>query len=82
MFIWVKNPKYHLYPVLDFIEKQMVPVEQSGALWGYNIPYLLTGVLNQHPRTAIAYTQEKRTDYTEFYKSLVDKDWVKNTEMK
>ena len=71
---FLKNPKYHLNPVLDFIEKQMVPVEKSGALWGYDIPYLLTGVLNQHPRSAISYMKENRTDYTEFYKTLNDKD--------
>lgn len=71
---FLKNPKYHLYPVLGFIEKEMVPLAKSGALWGYDIPYLLTGVLNQHPRSAIAYQKEKRTDYTEFYKTLIDKD--------
>lgn len=71
---FLKNPKYHLYPVLGFIEKEMVPLAESGAQWGYDIPYLLTGVLNQHPRSAISYQKEKRKDYTEFYKTLIDKD--------
>jgi 4-hydroxy 2-oxovalerate aldolase len=34
----------------------------------------MTGILNQHPRTAIAYTKEKRKDITEFYKEVVAQD--------
>jgi 4-hydroxy 2-oxovalerate aldolase len=35
---------------------------------------MMTGVLNQHPRTAIQFTKEKRKDYTEFYKELIALD--------
>lgn len=49
---FLKNPKYQLFPVLQFVEKYMVPLEEQGAVWGYDIPYLITGHLNQHPRTA------------------------------
>jgi 4-hydroxy 2-oxovalerate aldolase len=41
---------------------------------GYDIQYLLTGQLNRHPREAIAFTKEGRTDYCEFYKQLLDFD--------
>ena len=51
----------------------MIPLKESGALWGYDIPYLLTGRLNQHPSAAIDYTKEGRTDYADFYTDLLDK---------
>lgn len=71
---FLKNPKYKLYPVLSFIEKHMNKLKEDGALWGYDIPYMLTGQLNQHPRDAIAFSEARRTDYTELYKLILDKD--------
>lgn len=72
MLGFLKNPKYNILPILDFLEHEMVPLKEQGVIWGYDIPYLLTGQLNQHPRTAIAATKEKRTDYRKFYVDLVD----------
>lgn len=69
---FLKNPKYKLYPVLQFIEKHMNKLKAEGALWGYDIPYMLTGQLNQHPRTAIAFSEAHRTDYADYYKSILD----------
>ena len=34
----------------------------------------MTGVYNQHPRTAIAFTKDKRTDYTEYFKELTSQE--------
>ena len=70
---FLKNPKFNIFPVLKFIEEHMVPLKESGALWGYDIPYLLTGQLNQHPSAAIDCTKENRTDYADFYTDLLDK---------
>ncbi len=64
---FLKNPKYNLFPVLQFIEKHINPLKESGTVWGYDIPYLLTGRLNQHPSAAIDFTRERRSDYAEFY---------------
>lgn len=69
---FLKNPKYNILPILDVLEKEIVPLKEKGVIWGYDIPYLLTGQLNQHPRTAIAATKERRTDYRRFYVDLVD----------
>ena len=41
-------------------------------MWGYDVPYLLTGLLNQHPKTAIQFMKEKREDYNDFYLELLD----------
>ncbi len=70
----LKNPKYNIYPALKFIEDEIVQLKKEGLVWGYDIPYLMTGVLNQHPRTAIAYMKEERTDYSEFYADLIGRD--------
>ena len=71
---FLKNPKYDMIPLLKFLEKHIVPLKESGVVWGYNIPYLLTGQMNRHPRSAIAATKEKRTDFLNFYLELNDKD--------
>lgn len=70
---FLKNPKFNLFPVLKFLESYMVPLKQSGVVWGYDIPYLLTGHLNQHPSAAIDYMKSEKTDYAEFYTDLLEK---------
>ena len=70
---FLKNPKYNIFPVLKFIEEHMIPLKESGLVWGYDIPYLMTGRLNQHPSSAIDYMKENRSDYTEFYMDLLEK---------
>jgi len=67
---FLKNPKYREIFTFEFIENYMNKLKAEGVMWGYDLQYLMTGLLNQHPRTAIAFTQEKRTDYSEFYKEL------------
>lgn len=71
---FLKNPKYNITPVLKFIETDINKLKEEGITWGYDIPYLLTGRLNQHPRDAIQFTADKRTDYADFYAYLYDKD--------
>ena len=66
---FLKNPKYKLMPVLKFIEEFIVPLEKE-LVWGYSIPYMLTGQLNEHPRAAMKARDEKDTKYREFYKTL------------
>ncbi|MBR4510656.1 MAG: nucleoid-structuring protein H-NS, partial [Ruminococcus sp.] len=68
---FLKNPKYNVYPVIQFIEKYMPELRKAGAVWGYDFQYLMTGLLNQHPRTAIEFTKQGRTDYSEFYKEIL-----------
>jgi 4-hydroxy 2-oxovalerate aldolase len=67
---FLKNPKYKLMPVLKFIEEYIVPLEKE-LDWGYSIPYMLTGQLNEHPRPAMKARDEKDTKYREFYRNLL-----------
>lgn len=69
---FLKNPKYSLYSLLEFIEKYMIPLKQQGVMWGYDLQYMFTGQLNRHPREAMNFTAEHRSDYCEFYKSLLE----------
>lgn len=69
---FLKNPKYNINPILNFVEKQIVPLRESGVTWGYDVPYLLTGILNQHPKSAIQFMKEGRKDYYEFYLELLE----------
>ena len=69
---FLKNPKYNVYPVFKFIEKYMLQLKKDGVVWGYDLQYLITGLLNQHPRTAIQFTKDKREDYSDFYKEILN----------
>ena len=59
---FLRNPKYNVYPAIQFIDSHMNKLKEDGVVWGYDLQYLMTGLLNQHPRTAIQFTKEKRTD--------------------
>ena len=58
---------------MKFIEKHMGEMKQNYT-WGFDLPYLMTGVLNTHPSSAINFQKAKRTDYTNFYNELHDMD--------
>jgi 4-hydroxy 2-oxovalerate aldolase len=68
---FLKNPKYDIRPILDVISKEFIPLQKK-IEWGYFIPYAITGILNEHPRTAIALREsDKKENYREYYESLV-----------
>ncbi|MDO4297385.1 MAG: aldolase catalytic domain-containing protein [Lachnospiraceae bacterium] len=71
---FLRNPKYSVFPVFQFVDKYMTKLREEGTVWGYDLQYLMTGLLNQHPRTAIQFTKDRRNDYAEFYKELVVQD--------
>jgi len=68
---FLKNPRYRLLPLLKFIEEEIVPLEKE-LDWGYSIPYMITGQLNEHPRSAMKARENGDTNYVDFYDSLMD----------
>jgi 4-hydroxy 2-oxovalerate aldolase len=69
---FLHNPKFHLRPVLECIQEHVEPM-RAELLWGYDIPYMLTGRLNQHPRAAIKHNAgPDRGNVVKFYDSLVE----------
>jgi 4-hydroxy 2-oxovalerate aldolase len=73
---FLKNPKYQLRPVLECIRDYFVPLEKQGQMeWGYRIPYMITGQMNQHPRAAIKWRAgENPDDYVAFYDQMVEEE--------
>jgi len=68
---FLKNPKFDIRPILDLISKDFVPLRDK-IEWGYIIPYAITGMLDEHPKSAIALrNSDKKENYREFYDSLV-----------
>lgn len=66
----LKNARYTLRPVLDVIENHMLGIRDKWE-WGYLIPYMISGHLNEHPRVAMAARASADKDkYVEFYDNL------------
>jgi 4-hydroxy 2-oxovalerate aldolase len=67
---FLQNPKYKLRPVLQLIQDYYLPLREK-IEWGYIIPYMITGNLNEHPRVAIAYRDSPdKDDYVKFFDTL------------
>ena len=71
---FLKNPKYNIVPLLDLVTNHVPKIKASGAVWGYDVPYLLTGIMNSHPSSAIKFIKEGRTDYNRLYNELMEID--------
>lgn len=71
---FLKNPKFDIRPVLDLISKEFIPLRNK-IEWGYIIPYAISGMMNEHPRLAMALRNSpNKEDYRKFYESLRDID--------
>ena len=56
--------------ILDLISKEFIPLREK-IEWGYIIPYAIAGMMNEHPRAAMALRKsEKKENYKEFFESL------------
>jgi len=72
LIAFLKNPKYRLLPILDVIQNYVGPLQKE-IDWGYHIPYLITGAMNEHPRSAIAWmNSDEKDDFVKFMKSMHD----------
>ncbi|MBN2195501.1 MAG: aldolase catalytic domain-containing protein [Polyangiaceae bacterium] len=58
---FLRNPKFHLRPVWQLIQDHVVGLRREME-WGALAPYIITGQLNQHPRTAIAWLGSDQRD--------------------
>jgi len=69
---FLKNPKYDLRPILDFISKELIPLRKK-IEWGYIIPYAISGMMNEHPKSAMALRKSaKKENYREFYEKFMN----------
>ncbi|GGH13861.1 aldolase catalytic domain-containing protein [Paenibacillus segetis] len=66
----LKNTKYNLRPVLQVLEELLIPLREKEE-WGYIIPYMITGTLDEHPRSAMALrATEDRDKSVDFYDKM------------
>ena len=72
LLCFLKNPKYKVDPILKIIEEHTHKLKEDGVKWGYDIPYMLTGQFNTHPRPAISFVKDDRKDYSRFSNELFD----------
>jgi 4-hydroxy 2-oxovalerate aldolase len=68
----LRNPKYNLVPVLKCVEETIEPLRKDLG-WGFDLPYMITGLFNQHPRAAIKFNAAtERGDIADFYEAVTE----------
>ena len=68
---FLRNPKFRIRPIYQLLEQHFVPLAEK-IEWGPNVPYNITGLLNQHPRTAMAVRAgAEKNQYVSFYDKCV-----------
>jgi 4-hydroxy 2-oxovalerate aldolase len=71
---FLKNPRYRLRPILDCIETHIEPLHETMP-WGFDLPYMLTGLMNQHPRAAMGHLDKpkaERQSIVDFYDQMME----------
>ncbi len=69
---FLKNPKFDIRPVIEIIQEIFIPLKAE-IEWGYHIPYMITGILNEHPRSGMkAMAAEKLPNLRQYYEDLLD----------
>ena len=71
---FLHNPKLRLRPVLQCIQQHIEPLRKE-LMWGFDAPYMLTGLLNQHPRAAIQFNaSEDRGNISKFFDLISEEE--------
>jgi 4-hydroxy 2-oxovalerate aldolase len=64
---FLRNPKFKLRPIYRLLQEHIAPMRDK-VEWGPLSAYIITGQLNQHPRTAIAWRNTpERENCLDFY---------------
>lgn len=71
---FLHNPKFKLRPILECIQNHIEPLRKE-LLWGFDIPYMITGQLNQHPRDAMTHNAgDNKEDIVAFYNKIIEEE--------
>jgi 4-hydroxy 2-oxovalerate aldolase len=74
LLAFLKNPKFDLRPILEVIQDIFIPLKAK-VEWGYHIPYMITGILNEHPRSGMkAMSEPELPDLRGFYEEMVSSE--------
>jgi 4-hydroxy 2-oxovalerate aldolase len=67
---FLRNPKFKQRPIIEAVEKLTLPLRET-IDWGYSIPYMISGQMNQHPRSAMALREsDKKNEFIRFYDEM------------
>jgi 4-hydroxy 2-oxovalerate aldolase len=70
---FLHNPKFRLRPILQCVQQHIEPLREK-LLWGFDLPYMMTGLLNQHPRSGMSFNASKdRGDIVKFFDFITEK---------
>ncbi len=68
---FLRNPKFHIRPVWQLLEEHLIKLCET-LEWGSLPQFIITGQLNQHPRSAIsARSGDRINKYVEFYDKCI-----------
>ena len=72
---FLHNPKFRIRPVLKCIQDYIEPMREK-LRWGFDIPYMITGHLNQHPRSAMKFMADDsdRKNIVDFFDSIMEEE--------
>jgi 4-hydroxy 2-oxovalerate aldolase len=75
---YLDDPKYSIEPVFQVLQDVFVELRYL-IEWGYLVPYMITGMLNEHPRVAIALrNSEQKDNCADFYRQLTTPECYSN----
>ncbi|MDY7032347.1 MAG: aldolase catalytic domain-containing protein [Thermodesulfobacteriota bacterium] len=77
---FLKNPKFDIRPLLRVIGSDILPLIKEME-WGYAIPYMITGILNLHPRGGMKQMNlpdddEDKRNFEKFYELMATDDII------
>ncbi len=79
---YLKDPKYDVRSIFGVIAQHFIPMRER-VEWGYVIPYVITGMLNEHPRVAMALrNSDEKDEYLPFYDKLTSVETLPDSSKK
>ncbi len=73
---FLKNPKFDIKPLLEVIGSDILPLKEN-ITWGYEIPYMIAGILNMHPEEAMEFISntkdsKEKNNFGSFYQKCLE----------
>lgn len=71
---FLHNPKFRIRPILKCIQENIVSLREHFQ-WGFEIPYMITGQLNLHPRAAMKFlASDEKNQIVDFFDSVIEEE--------
>ena len=71
---FLHNPKLRVRPILQCIQQHIEPLREK-LMWGFDTTYMMTGILNQHPRAAINFNASgDKGDIVKFFDLITEEE--------